>query len=339
MSLEVRDAAQPPLGPKIISSSFSNNGVMIIVNFDVDTDRMGMFAPFNCSLLMSFLESSSSSCTWTSLSSLSISLSTAALLSALHVNSELILLSGKLRAACNPDIVISCINYYSNELATVKISAPPKAIVPSVSLSMFSEVFSCNGLVIDATGSYGSCGRRWRDIHWSVSSDSQINEASKLERHLNSNHSDISTPAHALVAEGNYLISLRLTNMFGKSSIASKRVNVIPTVQKPLVSINGKSIININRPDTLSLSALASVIVCNVELTIGLVYSWKVYEGIQIIPLSSSSVDPRYFKVGQTLISTYALLLTFICLYYLYYSVVALHPQAKYGIHLPSYCC
>ena len=303
MSLEVRGAKQPPLGPKLESALFSNNGVSVIVNFNVDTDRMGMSTSFSCSQLMSFEGDSSSSCTWTSFSSISISLGTIAL-SKLVVNSEIRLISDKVKAACDLDMDIICSSYYSNSQETISISAPLKAISPSVSLSMFPEVFICDGITMDPTGSYGSCGRPWAKVQWSVTSvDGK--DVSNLISYLNSNYFDLSSVVYApttylnltLITAGKYSISLTITNLFGRSSSLTKTVNVIAYIPKPLVSINGKSTVNVNRPDTLSLSASASVIVCGNVLNDDLVYSWRVYEGIQIISLASSSVDPRYFKV------------------------------------------
>jgi len=195
-------------------------------------------------------------------------------------------------------------NKYNNYNAQEKIiiSAPLYPITPSVVMLSSPQIFSCDKITIDATGSYGSAGRAWKSIVWSVTR-SDGNSTDLLIDYLNlyfpSTSSLISIPSNStLVQVGVYTFYLKLENIFGKSSISSIFVNVIEPISIPQVSISGPSVVSFTRPNVLSLFSLGSLFVCGKELDGALVYSWKVYKGIQLDPsISSSSLDPRQFKL------------------------------------------
>ena len=296
-TLMVLDASVPPPGPKLTQAIYSNNGLSAIATFDVPTDRMSKSAGFDCSLLFSFPFASQSLCTWMSDDSLLLGLSASAGEN-LEVGSVLELLGGKLRARCT-DNIDKCVKYNTNLDASIALKPPALPIRPSITLSLASEVFTCDGLSIDPTGSYGSCGKPWVLVKWSVER-SDGNSTRDLETFLNEKYNTTSEFAminSSLISVGTYSVTLKLMNRFDAVEVLTKTVNIVEPENRPLVMINGKRTVTLNRPDALSLFASASAFKCLELLSDPLIYSWRVYEGYQLVNLKSVSVDARAFKL------------------------------------------
>ena len=233
-----------------------------------------------------------------------ISLSSVALNSLLP-NSVIILKENKLSASCQyPSIPVPCHKYGSNVRQQIVISVPVNPISPNIILMMPSRIFSCDQLKIDPTASFGSGGRSWSSVQWSVSRVDGSNTAS-LEAYLNSFFPSTSAlviiPSNTtLISPGDYTFSLKLQNVFGKSSMISKSIQIIEEADLPQVSIIGLSAINTYRHNKLQIAAQGSVTVCGRIMDDGLLFSWKVFQGVQIDEsIKSTSLDQRFFKLSE----------------------------------------
>ena len=185
---------------------------------------------------------------------------------------------------------------------------PLNAISPTVVLSIPSSIGPCDDLVIDATGSYGNGGKPWSSVRWNVVS--VMENAKDLTIFLNQNCTDISSiiliPNKLLVQTNTYTLSLVLTNIFGMSSAIMQQFHVMSTKDsnKPLVSISGPPVITLYRWQPIQLIASAVTVQCGVIVPGNVSYSWKLYQGFQLLnTISSQSIDPKTF-----LLSPYTLL-------------------------------
>ena len=315
--LSVRPIDMSPPAPELAFIQFTDSGVSLTITFDSATNRFDNFESFNCSQLLSFVGAANSRCAFTSDKVLAAELGETSI-NSLAVGSEITLLADKIRARCKDASNSSaCGNYFLNTQQIMIIAAATNPIKPRISLSVPAEVFECDPVIqLDPTGTYGSCGRDWAHILWSVSAVCEkltctmsTISTTALINFLNANYSstdaivEIPTSNELIPSIGDYSFTLSVTNILGQTSVLTKVISVIASEVKPSVKISGPPSISILRPNKLTLLSIASAVVCGVQSDeiSSVSYTWKVFKGVQIVSsavISSYSSDPRYFKVS-----------------------------------------
>ena len=109
---------------------------------------------------------------------------------------------------------------------------------------------------------------------------------------------DLVTIPGSYLLPGDYYISLQLTNFLGTSGQTQVHVAVVQNVV-PRVSIAGSKASTLFRWQSATFYAVASVPPCAANLGLALSYLWKVYRqhDSKLMPIQSTSLDPRYFKI------------------------------------------
>lgn len=296
----VRKPTSPPPAPVLTSAIFSNDGTNIVLSFDSLTDKAGYATQFDCSNLLSFGFASNFKCFWDSPKVLFISMISVPSTYELNLKDSITLLSGVLQAQCDSSASPSCTLYPKNIMTTVLVTAPMSPIVPIIMLSMPSQIGPCDSLLLNAISSYGSGGRVWYSVSWSVTVNDITNDV--VQNYLNTNGTSLSSPIYVpqmLLAPNTYSITLSITNFLGVTSSLSKKVTVSSNANIPQVSILGPSLVNILSWQSLNLVADASVIQCGNVIDGDLSYLWSVYQGIGIISgIVSESLNPSTFMLS-----------------------------------------
>lgn len=280
-------------------------GVILYVSFASATDRMGKFSDFQCDNILSFFGSSSSTCFWINSTLLSVRLGELAI-QELQVGSTVYLLKGVLRPYCDDrNGFMNCTLYPTNSHQEVPISPPLKPIAPVLSLLMPAMTYACNGLVIDASTSYGSAGKNWSSIKWTITGSESFTIPT-LQQYFDLHFSSQDTwsyvnipPNSTIFGSGLYTFTLSLQNKFGQSSTVSKNLVAALPNTIPLVQISGQAIQYVNRASQITLLARSSASICGLTISDNIVYTWQVYEGLQLQQnIISQSLDARFFKLS-----------------------------------------
>ena len=174
------------------------------------------------------------------------------------------------------------------------------------------QVGSCSDLSIDATGSTGSGGRDWRAAVWTVHNGSLPDMNLTLIRSFAYNMSIGDKPwmvgSEAVLYIPNipylqrghsYSFVLSLTNFLGFSSISDAFSVQVALGAIPNLVIPSGTAYTMLAPAQLSVFAAASVAACpGVSMRSSLTYAWSCTNfGGSPLDATSSSVDPRYFKL------------------------------------------
>lgn len=144
----------------LVTSVLSDDGGSIFLTFDSVSDQAGYKSRFRCSLLLSFRNDSLATCQWLTKQTLQVSL-----VSAVTAGTIISLKANLLRALCLSSTVGSCL---PSPTQSAVLLPPLNPIKPQISLEMPQQLPSCDDLVIDATGSYGSGGKPWTQVTWTA---------------------------------------------------------------------------------------------------------------------------------------------------------------------------
>jgi hypothetical protein len=151
-----------------------------------------------------------------------------------------------------------------------------------VSLSTSASIGKCDDIVIDPTESFGSGGRDWLAISWTVVNETaQSNNNTRLvATYLNSHYrstSSLVTIPNRLVQVGVYQYKLTLTNFFGKSSSAVTRIEVIDSLILPRLAFAGPKSQSLYRYKAFVAYAVAVFPSCAQVSSRQLIYTYTVY--------------------------------------------------------------
>ena len=301
---EIRNLRAPPPLPTLQTTRLSDDGRLIIITLNSDTDRGESvldetYTSFACDAIFSFPGSAGAVCYWESDSEVIVEIGSG--LELAKVGDTLILLDDTIRAACVERTVCSAYGY--SPQSSLTIAGPANPLVPTVLLSVAELVGSCDLINLDATSSSGSGGRPWVSVVWSVTgTDSSYNNAD-IASFLNTNFANTDEvailPNQYITAGQSYIFTLALENFLAQSAVVQQRVNVAGTdVVVPQVRIVGSSPESFRWKD-VDLYALAVFPDCVVTENVLLSYSWNVYKERTYVPsLVSESLDPRHFKLS-----------------------------------------
>jgi hypothetical protein len=294
-SLTVLPATAPLPAPKLSAAVFSSDGTNVAISFDSNTDRGGVGAAFTCSSLFSFACATTSSCKWTSDTTVTVIVDTSPLCIAMGGRISLAP-SAQLKALCTSANCDTSAWSVASASAGVNLTAPAVAVVPTVAISSPTTIGECDSLTLDITSSTGSGGRAWASRTIRVESTASVN-TTLLQSFLSSRYQQSPpTPIpSSMLAKGQaYTFKVTLCNFLGKCGQASKRVLVQATTV-PVVSLPGGSLRRSKRSTALSVGSEAFYVECSSAAVVrtGLGYTWIVSTaGVQLLNVDTSSRDP-----------------------------------------------
>ena len=313
LPVDILSSSSPVPAPVMTSSQFSDSGQKVLVRFDSESDSGGIKAvTWPCSLLLNFIGSTTTLCTW--IDAMTISLSFGVVMNSvddsvlLTVGDDVTLRGGLLRAFCTADSNI-CSQNPSSTLKSVTIQGPAIPFIPTVILSAPHLVGSCANVTLDATASYGDGGRPFRSILWNVSganyglTGSRVPvDTSSIESYLQrfSLQYQVDRPItisrHAL-SKASYTFTLTLTNFLGFSSTQTEVVVVGSDSNIPILSVLGPSYQVIVASSPLNIKSIATLSTCS-SRSKSIEYSWTVQlESGAYVPVKSLSRDPSRFSI------------------------------------------
>ena len=312
-----------PIPPTLLRASFGVNGASVSVVFDSSTDY-GISATtsstlsylpstWSCDLILSFIGANVTTCSWISettirLSFPSISSSSTTTTAAVLIipGNSITLLSNTVRAACV--VHTECETYEYSVSSTVYTTAPPTPAAPVVVWNMPIEIGNCENLTVDATASYGSGGRPWASVSFTVSATSTSSlvrdtSVANINSHLSSAtsaHSTISIPGGLLNTTLVYYFNVKLTNYLGAASDGTSSVIRSSSTDIPEISFKGRTTQDIQAKDGLSLKVSGSVSGCGSSISEKkLSYKWLVYKDLKFdATVISESIESRQMKLS-----------------------------------------
>ena len=316
----VLSAELPPAPPRVIAALFTNDGTSVILHFDSPTDMGGLGGTFLCHQLLSFAGLlSSTRCQWSSDKTVSIFPTG---IMTVSVGLEVTILSGVLKARCKTLLNggPSCNKWDYMTRAIAHIEAPANPVIPTVSIVGPSHIGPCDKLPLDVTGSRGSGGRPFSSVIFVV--EGLHGSTTALSTFINSHYKVdqvFEVPQEFMFAGFAYNIIVKICNFLGGCGQSSLYVVVSTSSNVPVVSINAKQTLIMNRFSPLTITGNAHVSTCNGTTTSsGLFYEWSLLQSAGLVPtvassFTSISANPRTFKLPPftlTVGATYVLTLT-----------------------------
>ena len=275
----------PP--PKLTSARLNDGGSGFTIFFDSPTDQGKItMTNWNCSLLFNFKQSSSTLCSWANSSAV---VTTFGKNPKFLTSTNITILGGKLKSQCNSDCNLT------NDTSTTSVTLLPAyhPIIPKVVIYTSTAVTSCDDIVLDASSSFGSGGRPFASIFWTVLEDDVVsNHIISFMNKFNSVNEPIRVPK-SMITGMQYSFTLTLTNFMGQrgQSTAVIFVNQSNTAN-PSITILGASNIVLNAGDQLILSASATASSC-LNQSVSLNYIWSLYPNT--MNLFSISKNPSQY--------------------------------------------
>jgi hypothetical protein len=292
-SFELVRPGQIP-APQLNQALLSDEGQRIFVHFDSPTNLGGLpsTSSWICGNLLVFSGDNSSICTWLNATTVLITLSsnTMELLSSQFESINTIQLAVRgniISAQCLLTGSSVCSILPRAVTHTISLNPPRNAITPVISLQVPKKISGCaSSIVLDASGTVGNLGFRWKNITWTIA-NANIPLSSSLLQFLqqqNSFNAHKSIPIvnlpTSLIVGGTYYISLSVTNIAEKSSVVSAGFEFGTNENIPLVDISGPKQLTMFAEDSLSLQGVISLSPCstlNLD-ALQLSYSWTVHE-------------------------------------------------------------
>jgi len=317
--LSVIDLYEPPT-PNVTDSYFSDDGVIIYIFFDSQTDRAYQGAGlFDCSTLLVFPGASLAQCVWETRSLLYVYCD---LDNALKVGDKVSLVADTLKAKCTNTAAV-CEGWgYSSGSVEYTIATALDAVVPTPNIDAASKIGSCDQFILDLSLAGGSGGREWNPLNITVTSPNGYGVTDLQNFYDNVYQESPPTPAgiHLFQLRGIYEFEVSVCNFLGKCSITGDYKHTVEyeAVTRPIAYILGEAQALFAK-NKLSVKCVAYVRNCdgdlydtdsnffiaNSESTAGLSYSWSVTkDGVEDSSLSSilsASTGPELFLPSYSL--------------------------------------
>ena len=318
----------PLPAPSLASVLFGNSGSYILINFTRDTDFAGITVnTWPCSTLFSFVGASDVSCVWNNkhtvrgnflkLSSSSSSLlSPSGKLTLLTPSATVPGIPGRklnllapsatvpgIRAACQTGTTCSSNAVMAGAMVVVQAAAIP--IVPTVVLSLPTNLGACSPLTVDLSMSTGNGGRLWKSVVWNVVAD--VGDPSLLLNALHNNFDPIALQAvipATVLSPAIFTITATLSNFLDSTASQAATIEVSTDPNLPVVTILGPSFQVIKASASLKQAGTAKLSACAVPST--LKYTWTVVDSatpnVVLTSLVSTSLDAsKYVLPGYSL--------------------------------------
>jgi hypothetical protein len=295
-------ASQEPDVPVLNGVKFADNGLTMMATFSSATDR-GLTASsswFSCSTLFNSgtnFSSSSSKCQW-SVDARSVTVQLAAY-SKLVPGDSISLIGGVVRALCPPTVSSQdCAKWGTAPSIIVPVAGPSNPTVPTISVNVPSVINSCDGLLLDLSGSSGSGGREWKRIAFQVTSPDP--DANTAQQYLNSNYQlapPAKLPGNLFVAPYYYTVGVTMCNFLDSCATLSFSFSVVST-SVVTASVVGPRYRAIQRKSSYSLTVNGTVShgcvsdASNFKSS-SITYSWSITNAATAVtlPITSTSKD------------------------------------------------
>ena len=305
ITLQILSSVSPLPAPAMKSCQFSDSGQAVVVTFNTPTDSAGIAtATWPCSNLFSFISASLTTCSWTTVATVTMTFNIKSGNIYLAPGGTVTVLGGLLRSFCSYNAV-TCAQNDPSPSANLITMAPNIPTTPVVVLNSPVSLGSCANLVLDATASYGNGGRPYTSIQWIVSARSSAAsiDTTTISTYLNSFSSryQVSTPITILaqnLTKASYMITLNLRNFLGMTSFATVTITVITDSNLPSLSIIGPSYRTMVASSPLKVLSVATLSSC-ASGALPVIFVWTVKEGNRtaITNIKSSSLDPSIFAI------------------------------------------
>lgn len=294
----------PPL-PELSSSQITDDGLLLRMNFNVDTNRAANYmedyaSSFNCSRLVIFDGSNSARCRWNSPKELVAQLSNT--LPLISTNNHVTLMKNRVQAGCV--VNQNCKSYNYVDRTTVVVQFPSNPMSPVVELKATRILSKCDDFVLDPTSSYGNIGSSWTEVVWFVDGYNSTFLSDYLNLHYQGTDEPVILPNEFLYASdasigasGVYTIYLKLTNIFDRSSINSVSVVISSLNIQPTMALSVGSTLKRYLNETLRVTAIAAIPQCSGKSRVTRIgYTWKLFkDGSLLTGTVSESNDDKVF--------------------------------------------
>ena len=312
--------------PTLSSAIFSDSGRSLSVCFDEVTDQgqdlLGdeKDAAWKCNIFFNFTGAQYTSCTWVSKRCIEMVFCGNGLCAMVEDRGALDLLEpaeiiklnvNSVKGACYTEQCIDDLFQLStcrkcpvltNDEQTITVMPPLVPLLPEVYVVASAVDGACktDALVLDASSSFGSGGRPWKSIVWTVTANTTVENTNSLQNYLNSLN-DVSSPisiAHSMLNEVVYTFTLRLLNFFqsssGETSFSSVEVDATSTLPIPTITFDSPGFRRVYSYDELSVSVSLTLPSC-LEIS-EIVYKWRLFKDLSYqSAISSTSPDPQRF--------------------------------------------
>jgi hypothetical protein len=294
-SIAVIAKSAPLPAPELLAAAFTDDGSVIVIDFDSSTDRGAMPQQFTCSALFVFDCAATARCIWTTPKRVEAYVDAAT--TCATVGSQIKLVTTAVVKAQCQNGATTCDRQTWLPASTTKVvyvASPLTAISPSVALSSPDTIGQCDPLLLDVTASSGNGGRPWKPR--TVTVDTASPDPSLLQSFLANKYQDsppTPLPSNLFVPGYTYNFVVRLCNFLGKCSQTSKRV-LVQDKSIPTVTLPGAAMRYAQRSAPVTIASNAFVLQCDkdVRTSAGLTYSWAVSLNGAPIQLTSMSKDP-----------------------------------------------
>ena len=314
----------PP--PRISNCIFDNNGGYVTISFAAPTDQASITDLYwSCDRLFTFTANNNTLCSWTS-NKVVKGVFSKVIPTSLKPGDPISINPGILRAACRAGTFCQANQFAQAQIKrntmsatdevvvvrhTVTVLPPAVPLVPTLVLSIASQLGACNDLSIDLSASEGTGGRHWASVVFTVISTNGrdlVNTAAFAD-YINVNFDYVSnhvTVPRVMLGSETYAITVVATNFLGNSASQTASVEVYSDPNLPVVSLLGGLTRTIKALNTLLVEGRAALSNCATSQT--LKYNFTLYNSTGgIIPTLTTNIDPRkysapayYFTVGST---------------------------------------
>jgi hypothetical protein len=317
--LQLIPKQQRVTAPRAVSAMFSDDGSVVQIQFDRDTNRGGYVNGFDCNRVLQFRGDQRAVCRWISNSVIQIGFSesskSSSILFLLAINDTVILRNDtNIRFPCQQTenvtttaTTLQCRLANSSIGTSLIVQRPTNPLGPIVILSVPTQIAPCSLLRLDVSGSVGSGGRDWQSYRFVVR-NSRAFGMEFLEEFLHSSSYSLvpatPIPSSFLLPDSVYSIELTLCNFLsacGTSTVTVRVTNL--TTPAFALFLLGMPQVTIFPKGVLRIQTQPLVTVCNDSsgdsqaVATNSVYNWQVtlVNGSVLSTVRSKSLDPLTF--------------------------------------------
>ena len=310
--------------PQVSSAQFSNDGRLITLKLDSDSDFGATViedfdSTFDCSQLLQFASATVSDCLWLSASEVQVTVGSITG-DNIEPGDTIEVLPNVIKASCSDQVQNICVSFLyatSASLLTTTVEAPFSPVAPVAMFTVPKRIGACDFLSIDPTNSFGRGLRPWSSVVWSVVGGSlTTGQSTAIANRLNTNFATTDEiavlPFNDFSLVGSLTLRLVVTTFLGQSSAAERTTSILSELAAPIVTLTGTT--NVFRWQTIRVQANAELSSCATNSS-AVTYDWLVYQGTKVMPgIVSVSPDPSLFKLDPYTLdetgTTYSVVLT-----------------------------
>jgi len=298
----INSATQKPT-PALDYAIFDDSAASFRIRFTTDTDQAGITeVSWPCSDLFNYVGVEATTCVWLSSLEVKATFLATTTVTLVSVTEPIILLDGLIEAYCAPTDT----NCEFNEKAAQQntpLLPPLDPIIPVVILRIPSTSSSCDDVIVDSTLTYGSGGRDWTVVNWTVTHFVGLGEQDTTDILAQLNSYGKSTVVRQsipqnLIGGGTYTIGLTVQNFLGEASSSSTSFSLDSNPNLPLTNILGPDTVPILPGSVLTLYTVTTQPTC-AEATSSLSYVWTVEADGVVLDIPTQSSSPTKYLLSE----------------------------------------